>query len=51
MFLIINFFQPDEKMSENINKLQLVDPTISTNLLKTLQENATIQRLKSKLTD
>ena len=38
-------------MSENINKLQLIDPTILTNLLKTLQENATIQRLKSKLTD
>ena len=38
-------------MSENINKLQLVDPIILTNLLKTLQENATIQRLKSKLTN
>ena len=38
-------------MSEYINKLQLVNPTILTNLLKTLQENATIQRLKSKLTD
>ena len=37
-------------MSENINKLH-VDPTILTNLLKMLQENATVQRLKSKLTN
>ena len=41
----------NKKLSENVNKLQLVDPTILTNLLKTLQENATIQRSKSKLTD
>ena len=47
----IHFFQPYKKMSENINNLQLVDHTILTNLSKTLQENATIQRSKSKLTD
>ena len=38
-------------MPENVNKLQLVNPTILKNLLKTLQENATIQILKSKLTN
>ena len=42
----INFFQLNKKMSENINKLQLVDHVILTNLSKTLQENATIQRSK-----
>ena len=38
-------------MSDLVNKLQVIDPMIINNLLKLLQENASIQRLKSQLTD
>ena len=38
-------------MSDLVNKLQVINPTVINNLLKLLQENASMQRLKSQLTD